>query len=121
VSGQTEIANLRRAFAHDWDRPEASTLPKFQPSLDWLGEPFDPGRFDLQAANATLRGLKLQPDPFLLNARALFLVHPLSEPPPRVDPNPGLNLFAGICKNPIPKAKRKTTPKYVLAKETSPQ
>ena len=29
-----------------------------QEMLDWLGEPFDPGRFDLQDVNATLRRLK---------------------------------------------------------------
>jgi Plasmid pRiA4b ORF-3-like protein len=30
----------------------------YQEMLDWLGEPFDPGRFDLQEVNATLRRLK---------------------------------------------------------------
>jgi hypothetical protein len=51
------------------------------PPVAWLGDPFDPGGFDLQAINATLRGLKLYPDQFLLDARALFLVHLLSLPP----------------------------------------
>jgi hypothetical protein len=41
---------------------EAVNNPKHtahQQMLDWLGDPFDPGRFDPQAVNATLRGLKL--------------------------------------------------------------
>jgi hypothetical protein len=41
---------------------EAVNNPKHeahQQMLDWLGEPFDPGRFDLQAVNAALRRLKL--------------------------------------------------------------
>ena len=41
---------------------EALNNPKHeshQEMLDWLGEPFDPDRFDLQEVNAILRGLKL--------------------------------------------------------------
>jgi hypothetical protein len=41
---------------------EAVNNPKHeahQQMLDWLGEPFDPGRFDLQAVNAALRRVKL--------------------------------------------------------------
>ena len=41
---------------------EALDNPKHeahQEMLDWLGEPFDPNRFDLQEVNAILRGLKL--------------------------------------------------------------
>jgi hypothetical protein len=30
-----------------------------QQMLNWLGDRFDPGRFDLQEVNATLRRLKL--------------------------------------------------------------
>ena len=41
---------------------EAVDNPKHeahQQMLDWLGEPFDPSRFDLQAVNAALRRVKL--------------------------------------------------------------
>jgi hypothetical protein len=41
---------------------EAVNNPKHeahQEMLDWLGDQFDPGRFDLQEVNATLRRLKL--------------------------------------------------------------